>query len=48
MDQNHVRLTKRALSQKRRELTIDPELSAEFSLEELNTALLTIKHEPWF
>jgi hypothetical protein len=28
---------------KRRELTIDPELSADFSLEELNTALLTIK-----
>jgi hypothetical protein len=43
MDQNLVRSTKRALRQKRRELTIDPEISADFSPEELNTALLTKK-----
>jgi hypothetical protein len=29
--------------QKRRELTIDPDLSANFSIEELNTALLALK-----
>jgi hypothetical protein len=43
MDQNHVRLITRALRQKRRKLTMNPELSADFSLEELNTALLTTK-----
>jgi hypothetical protein len=32
-------LTKRVLRQKRRELTIDPDLSANFSTEELNKAL---------
>jgi hypothetical protein len=37
MDQSHVRSTKRALRQKRRELTIDPDLSANFSTEKLNT-----------
>jgi hypothetical protein len=41
MDQNHVRLTKKALRQKFRELTIDPELCADF----LNMALLKIKPE---
>jgi hypothetical protein len=35
--------TKRALRQKRRELTIDPDLSVNFSTEELNTALLAVK-----
>jgi hypothetical protein len=43
MDQGHVRSTKRALRQKRRELPIDPDLSANFSTEELNTALLVVK-----
>jgi hypothetical protein len=43
MDQSHVRSTKRALRQKRRELSIDPDLSTNFSTEELNTALLTVK-----
>jgi hypothetical protein len=43
MDQNHVRSTKRALSQKRRELTIDPDLLANFSTEELNTTMLAVK-----
>jgi hypothetical protein len=43
MDQSHVRSTKRALRQKRRELSNDPNLSANFSPEELNTALLTVK-----
>jgi hypothetical protein len=38
MDQSHVRSTK-----KRRELSIDPDLSANFSTEELTTALLTVK-----
>jgi hypothetical protein len=37
--------TKRALRQKRRELTIDPDLSVNFSTEELNTALLAVKSE---
>jgi hypothetical protein len=36
-------LTKRVLRQKRRELTIDPDLSANFSTEELNKALLAVK-----
>jgi hypothetical protein len=43
MDQSHVRSTKRALRQKRRELKIDPNLSANFLTEELNTALLAVK-----
>jgi hypothetical protein len=40
---DHVRSTKRALRQKRRELKIDPNLSANFSTEELNTVLLAVK-----
>jgi hypothetical protein len=40
MEQSHLRSMKRALRQKRRELTIDPDISANFSTEELNTALL--------
>jgi hypothetical protein len=36
-------LTKRDLRQKRRELTIDPDLSANFLTEELNKALLAVK-----
>jgi hypothetical protein len=43
MDQSHVRSTKRALRQNRRELSIDPDLSANNSTEELNTALLMVK-----
>jgi glycine cleavage system protein P-like pyridoxal-binding family len=43
MDQSHVRSTKRVLRQKRRELTVDPDLSANFSTEELNTAVLAVK-----
>jgi hypothetical protein len=43
MDQSYVRSTKRALRQKRKELTIDTDLSAHFSIEELNTALLAVK-----
>jgi hypothetical protein len=43
MNQHHVRSMKRTLRQIRKYLTIDPEFSADFSLEELNTALLTIK-----
>jgi hypothetical protein len=43
MDQSHVRSTNRALRQKRRELTIDPDLFANFSTEELNTDLLVVK-----
>jgi hypothetical protein len=44
MDQSHVRSTKRVLRQKRIELTIDPDFSANFSTEELNTALLAVKY----
>jgi hypothetical protein len=43
MDPSHVRSTKRALRQKCRELTIDPDISANFSTKELNTALLVVK-----
>jgi hypothetical protein len=43
MDQSHVRSTKRALRQKPREITIDPNLSGNFSTKELNTALLAVK-----
>jgi hypothetical protein len=43
MDQSHVRSKKRALGQKRRELTIDPDFSAKFSTEELNPVLLAVK-----
>jgi hypothetical protein len=43
MDQSHVRSTKRVLRQKRRELTIDPELLPNFSTKELNTVLLAVK-----
>jgi hypothetical protein len=45
MDQSHVRSTKRTLRLKRRELSINPDLSANYSTEELNTALLTVKSE---
>jgi hypothetical protein len=45
MDQSQVRSTKRALRQKRRELTIDPDLSANFSIEELDMAQLAVKSE---
>jgi hypothetical protein len=38
MDQSNVRLRK-----KRRELTINPDLSANFSTEKLKTALLAVK-----
>jgi hypothetical protein len=41
--QSHVRSTKRSLRQKRRELTIDPDLTANFSTKELNTALFAVK-----
>jgi hypothetical protein len=34
MNQNHAHSTKRALRQKRRESTIDPNFSADFSIEE--------------
>jgi hypothetical protein len=44
MDQSHVRSTKRTLRQKRRKLTIDSDFSANFSTEELNTALLAVKY----
>jgi hypothetical protein len=43
MDQNHARSTTKALRRKRRKLTIGAEISVDFSLEKLNTALLTIK-----
>jgi hypothetical protein len=43
IDQSHLRSTKRALSQKPREFPIDPDLSANFSTKELNTALLAVK-----
>jgi hypothetical protein len=43
MDQNHVRTTKRALHQIKRELTDDAILSADFSMEELESAIITIK-----
>jgi hypothetical protein len=46
MDQSHVRSTKRVLRQKRidyRELTIDPNISTNISIEELNTAVLAVK-----
>jgi Reverse transcriptase (RNA-dependent DNA polymerase)/Endonuclease-reverse transcriptase len=43
MEENFVRSTKRDLRQKRRELTIDTTISADFSLEDLNTALLSFK-----
>jgi hypothetical protein len=42
MGQSNVRSTKRAFRQNRRELTIDPGLSANFSTEELKT-LLAVK-----
>jgi hypothetical protein len=45
MDQSHVQSTKRTLRQKRRESTIDPDLSVNFSTEEPNTALLAVKSE---
>jgi hypothetical protein len=45
MDQSHVRLTKRVLRLKRRELKIDPDFSANFSTEELNTARLAWKSD---
>jgi hypothetical protein len=38
-------IANRALRQKRRELTIDPDFSSNFSTEALNTALLAMKSE---
>jgi hypothetical protein len=43
MNANHIHSTKRALRQKRRELTEDILISDEFSVEELKTALLSVK-----
>jgi hypothetical protein len=43
MNPNHIHSTKRALRQKRRELTDDILISDEFSVEELETALLSVK-----
>jgi hypothetical protein len=42
-DYNAERSMKKVFRQKRRELTIDPDLSANFSTEELNTALFAVK-----
>jgi hypothetical protein len=43
MNPNHIHSTKRALRQKRRELTKDILIYDEFSVEELETALLSVK-----
>jgi Reverse transcriptase (RNA-dependent DNA polymerase) len=43
MEENFVRSTKRDLREKRRELTINTTISADFSLVDLNTALLSFK-----
>jgi hypothetical protein len=43
MNPNHIHSTKRVLRQKRRELTEDILISDEFSVEELETALLSVK-----
>jgi hypothetical protein len=43
MNPNHIHSTKRALHQKRKELTEDILISDEFSVEELKTALLSVK-----
>jgi uncharacterized protein YcbK (DUF882 family) len=43
MNPNHIHSTKRALRQKRRKLTEDILNSDEFSIEELETALLSVK-----
>jgi uncharacterized protein YfdQ (DUF2303 family) len=41
---NHVRETKRTLRQKRiREMTVDATISGDFTLEELSTALQSVK-----
>jgi hypothetical protein len=40
MDQSNVRSTNRASRQKRKELTIDPDLPTNFSTEKLNQVLL--------
>jgi hypothetical protein len=45
MNPNHIHSTKQALRQKRRELTVDILISDEFSVEELETALLSAKTE---
>jgi hypothetical protein len=43
MNPNHIHSTKRALRQKKRELTADILIPDEFSVEELETALLSVK-----
>jgi hypothetical protein len=45
MDPDNVRSTRIALKQKRRALSINPELSSNFTLEELNNVLLNVKSE---
>jgi hypothetical protein len=43
IDRSHVRSTRRSLRERRRELSIDQSLSADFTLAELDMALIAVK-----